>query len=190
MDERASRILDAARSRFERFGVKKTTMDEICRDVGISKKTLYEYFRTKQDLFISTFIREALKSRDLAIKYLSDIDDPLDQIRGVFRFAVNYQWRESFMITVLKDEDGLFHLFLKDKYRLQVEEGVLSLIEGILQRGIDRGVFRPMDTHAVAYFLFKLFQNFTFAKTDSLEGDEHDLEELLNFIIAGISKNP
>ena len=188
MDEKSARILNAARRRFERFGVKKTTMDEICQDVGISKKTLYEYFSSKEDLFVSTFINEALKNRDLTMEMLQGLEDPLEKVQKLFRFAVNRQWNKSFMIRVLQDEDRLYHFFLKDKYRLQVEEGVLSFIEGILKSGVELGKFRPMNTHTTAYFLFKLFQNITFAKTESIQGGEEDLEELIDFITAGIVK--
>jgi AcrR family transcriptional regulator len=188
MDEKAIRILKAARRRFERFGVKKTTMDEICRDVGISKKTLYEHFSSKEDLFVSTFIHEALKNRDLIMEKLQEVEDPLEKVQKLFRFGVNRQWKESFMIRVLQDEDGLYHFFLKNKYRLQVEEGVLSFMEDILKSGVELGKFRPMNTRTTAYFLFKLFQNITFAKTESIQGDEKDLEELIAFITAGIVK--
>jgi len=40
-------ILDKAQERFDLFGFKKTTMDEISRACKISKKTLYEQFEDK-----------------------------------------------------------------------------------------------------------------------------------------------
>ncbi|MEJ2716838.1 MAG: TetR/AcrR family transcriptional regulator [Deltaproteobacteria bacterium] len=188
MNEKSNRILDVAKARFERFGVKKTTMDEIAKDAGISKKTVYEHFRSKEDLFNSVFIREALKSKALALERLAEVEDPLEQIEQVLRLAVDYHWRDSFMIQVLRDADGLYTPYLDDQYRLQVEDAVLNMISSILQEGVERGRIREMDTRAVAYFFFKLFQSFTFAKTASLKGDAKDLEELVNFIMRGISK--
>ncbi len=189
MDEKATQILDAAQQRFERFGIKKTTVDEICRDVGISKNTLYDYFRSKEDLFVSTFIREAQKNRDLVLEKMRDLDDPLEKIQKLFNFAVNRQWNQSFMVMVLQDKDGLYDFFLKDEYRLQVEEGVLSIIDDILQCGVRDGKFRDMNTHTVAYFLFKLFQSITFARTQSIKGDDQDLDELIALIVAGVAKH-
>jgi AcrR family transcriptional regulator len=188
MKDKPNRILDVAKARFERFGVKKTTMDEIAKDAGISKKTVYEHFKSKEDLFISVFIREALKSRALVLERLAGVEDPLEQIEQVLRFAVDYHWRESFMIQVLRDADGLYTPYLNDQYRLQVEDVVLNMMSSILQAGIERGRIREMDTRAVAYFFFKLFQSFTFAKTASLKGDAKDLNELVNFIMHGIIK--
>ena len=50
MSDTEQSILELARKRFERFGYRKTTIDEICRDGGISKKTLYRHFRDKEEL--------------------------------------------------------------------------------------------------------------------------------------------
>lgn len=188
MNEKINQILDAAKARFERFGVKKTTMDEIAKDIGISKTTVYEHFKSKEDLFVSVFIREALKNRDLVLKRLAGVEDSLEAIEELVRFVANYHWRESFMIEVLRDVDGLYAPYLKDQYRVQVEEVVLNLISSMLEEGIEQGKLRQMDTHAAAYFFFKLLQTFTFAKTASLQGDAKDLNELVNFIMHGIVK--
>ena len=53
MDDKRQRILDAARERFRHYGVRKTTMHEIARDVGIAVGTLYLYFKDKDDLLVA-----------------------------------------------------------------------------------------------------------------------------------------
>jgi AcrR family transcriptional regulator len=45
-----ARIVDAARSVFEKIGFARATMEDIAREVGVSKGALYIYFRTKRDL--------------------------------------------------------------------------------------------------------------------------------------------
>ena len=186
MDDKKELIMDVARDRFDHYGVKKTTMDEIANDAGISKRTVYERFKNKEDLFISVFIREALKNRDLILKELAGITDPLERITKMARLAVKRHWQETFMIKVLRDENGHYAPYLKESYRLQVENGILHLFSRELQRGIDRNLVRPLDTHTVSYCIFKLFQSFTFAKTASIKGDEADLEELIRFVLNGL----
>jgi AcrR family transcriptional regulator len=187
LKDRKNLILDAGKKRFKRFGVKKTTMDEICGDVGLSKKTVYEIFRSKDELFVSLFIRETLKVRRLFLKEVGHIDDPLERILQLFRVAVNYFRHESFWVQVLKDEDGLYAPFLREKYRRQVEEGILDILAGILEQGIAKGEIRPLNTRTMSYFLFKLFQSISYARTASIKGDEEDLETMMGFISAGIA---
>ncbi|MBW2374057.1 MAG: helix-turn-helix transcriptional regulator, partial [Deltaproteobacteria bacterium] len=64
-------ILEAARRRFLRFGAPKTTMDEVAREAGCSRTTLYSHFRNKDDLYArlleqdaEAFIREGRAVRE------------------------------------------------------------------------------------------------------------------------------
>jgi len=186
LKDKKDAVLDAAKRRFHRFGVKKTTMDEISSDAGVSKKTVYEIFRSKDELFVSLFIRETLKVRKIFLNKVAHIDDPLEKIIQLFHVAANYFRQESFWVQVLKDTDGLYAPFLKERYRRQVEEGIVEIIARILEQGIAKGEIRPLDTRAVSYFLFKLFQSISYARTDSIKGDEQDLETMMDFILRGI----
>ena len=44
------RIIDTAESMFFRFGIRSVTMDDIAKELGISKKTIYHYFADKDNL--------------------------------------------------------------------------------------------------------------------------------------------
>ena len=58
-DERIrSEIIDAAEGLFQRYGLKKTSMEEIAEVCGKGKSTLYYYFKNKDELFYSVFDKE------------------------------------------------------------------------------------------------------------------------------------
>lgn len=50
-DERLKLILDAAYTCFTRHGVRRTTMDDIAREAGMSRPGVYQYVRNKEDAF-------------------------------------------------------------------------------------------------------------------------------------------
>lgn len=50
-NDKRSRILDAAQNLFLRYGVKRTALDDVVREAGIAKGTLYLYFDSKDALF-------------------------------------------------------------------------------------------------------------------------------------------
>jgi AcrR family transcriptional regulator len=183
-------ILDIAKQRFDRFGFKKTTVDEISKDAGISKKTLYENFKSKEDIFVSLFIKEALTARKVILDKLGNIEDSLEKIGQFMLVSRDYFREEPFMVKVLQDENGLYAPFLKNKYRIFVEEGILNIFSNILRQGIEKGEFRHLNTHTVSYIIFKLFQAFTYAKTmppqDGLTNDQSDLDEMVSFISEAI----
>lgn len=57
-DPQVQRILSAARSEFEQYGVRRATMDDIALHAGISRRTLYRRFPTKDALFELLVLRE------------------------------------------------------------------------------------------------------------------------------------
>lgn len=58
MDIRTKQILEQVRKLYRRYGIKSVTMDYVARQLCISKKTLYEHFRDKEDLVRSILFLE------------------------------------------------------------------------------------------------------------------------------------
>jgi AcrR family transcriptional regulator len=50
MNEKTLHILEQVRRLYYRYGIKSVTMDDVAKHLGISKKTLYQYFADKEDL--------------------------------------------------------------------------------------------------------------------------------------------
>ncbi|TAL38688.1 MAG: TetR/AcrR family transcriptional regulator [Spirochaetes bacterium] len=191
MDQK-NHVLDVAKLRFDRFGYKKTTMDEISSDAKISKKTLYELFTDKEDLFVSLFIREALSAREYLFTKIKDMDDPrekLIRLSGVIGDNFNEQ---HFMVKVLKDNGALYTPYLKKSFLEQTEEETIRIISEIIKDGIRKHLFRNIDPKIVGYMIFKLFQAFTYARTSTLEGDEinrkANIKVLMDFIMRALAR--
>lgn len=60
--ERAHRILDAAAELIQRWGYKKTAVDDIARLAGVAKGTIYLHWKTREDLFIALLLRESVET--------------------------------------------------------------------------------------------------------------------------------
>ena len=44
-------VIDTARELFSKYGYKKVSMDEIATNANVTKKTIYTYFKDKEDMF-------------------------------------------------------------------------------------------------------------------------------------------
>lgn len=58
MEARTQHILEQVRKLYRRYGIKSVTMDDVARHLCISKKTLYEHFKDKEDLVGSILFHE------------------------------------------------------------------------------------------------------------------------------------
>src|SRR6202048_4314792 len=65
-DDARERILAAAERCIERHGIRKTTMDDIAREVGLSRPSVYRYFADRDDLLIELIARHARALLDRA----------------------------------------------------------------------------------------------------------------------------
>ena len=166
MDELKTLILDNAKSRFDRFGFQKTTMDEISRDCKISKRTLYEHFHDKQHLFDSLFVRECEKDLEIIFSRIGDVADPLDRLISLLRTAIEYFREDIFLTRLLKNDDALFSALLTGKYHSLVTENLVAIISGIIAEGKQKQRIRPeIDEQVAAYVGLKMFQSFSYMKT-------------------------
>src|SRR5512133_3371714 len=58
--DRAHRILDTATALILRWGYSKTTIDDIARQAGVAKGTIYLHWKTREALFAALMTREKL----------------------------------------------------------------------------------------------------------------------------------
>jgi AcrR family transcriptional regulator len=59
--ERKLQIIKAAIKRFSKHGIKKTTLDEVARDLRIGKATIYHYFTSKEELYFESLAFETAR---------------------------------------------------------------------------------------------------------------------------------
>jgi AcrR family transcriptional regulator len=64
------RLLDAAASCYARFGLAKTTAEDVAREAGISRATLYRHFKNRDELLLAVVAREASRLAAEAEVYL------------------------------------------------------------------------------------------------------------------------
>ena len=53
-------VVEIARNLFSKYGYKKVSMDEVAKGAGVTKKTIYTYFKDKESMF-KYFIDEELQ---------------------------------------------------------------------------------------------------------------------------------
>ncbi|HUG38750.1 MAG TPA: TetR/AcrR family transcriptional regulator [Candidatus Limnocylindrales bacterium] len=145
-------LLRTAADLFRKRGYRATTMDDIAARLGMSKASLYTYFRAK-DAMLAAISRETIEAftRELALVLRSDLA-PEDKLRRVVRQHVRFVIsNRSFLTVVFGEEASLPTRFArsiaaqKDRYDKGVETIVLD--------GVRRGVFRDVPPRLVVFGL-------------------------------------
>ncbi|GHF17438.1 TetR family transcriptional regulator [Kordiimonas sediminis] len=71
--------LQAAYSVFMKYGFRKTSMDDIAQEIGISRQALYNQYGSKQELFDAVVVHMSTLSRTEAQKALAQPDKPIQE---------------------------------------------------------------------------------------------------------------
>jgi len=82
-----TRVFKAAKELFGRFGFRKTTVDEIAERAGISKRTMYEVFSSKEKILAELVMFEARSFRRLCLDELNHLSDPVGKFETLFRLS-------------------------------------------------------------------------------------------------------
>lgn len=81
-------IITAARELFMKYGFRSVSMDDVCRAIGISKKTLYEHIDTKDRLIELTLDSHLEDEEKMLNEIEADTDDALDIMFRISHFIV------------------------------------------------------------------------------------------------------
>ncbi len=95
-----NRIFKAALGCFSRYGLRRTTMDDVAAAAGVSRKTVYNYFTNKSALIAEVIFEEALKVNARARKGL-DLRLPAAQLLVEAELALLTSARKSGYIEIL-----------------------------------------------------------------------------------------
>jgi len=140
-------ILSAALASFAERGFAATRLDDVAERAGVTKGTLYLYFRSKEELFKAVVRQELVPTIELAEAMVANATVPslvlIEQLIGLVSQIMKSSL--SAIPKLVLTEAGNF----PDLARFYLEEVVdrgMSLLRGILQRGVEAGELRPVDT--------------------------------------------
>ena len=139
-----ARILDAAKKEFARNGLGGARVDVIADKARANKRMIYHYFGSKEGLF-QTVLENAWGDIRSAEQRL-DLDHlaPDQALEKLVRFTWDYYLKNPEFITLVNSENLHRARHLKKSEVIKVvSRKFVSMVGGLLDRGVAAGVFRP-----------------------------------------------
>ena len=151
-ERRTHAILDAAFHVFSIKGYHNATVDDIAQQAGVSKGTCYQYFESKEDIFIATIdqtLNRIISEAEAAVEGEEDARARLG-VKGL-TFISNYRDLQFMFI-------GLYSEILGGNERLrekaaETQNRMVEFIAEDVELGISQGVYREVDSAVVSFAL-------------------------------------
>ena len=191
-------IARVAKAVFAERGYQQATLEEIAQRAGMSKATIYLYYKNKDDLFlhvvedlVATAITETAQAAEAP-------GTPLEKLARMVRGKMAFYERErEFFHIYLNEKHGLdfnekhglevapkdpHKCLLQDMYRQGVDR-----LANVLQEGMDAGVLRPMEARRLAFFLQEMMSTMLGQRIQgkAKTSVEEDAAQLLDFFLHG-----
>lgn len=170
MNEQKVNIINTSWALFFQYGIKSVTMDDIASKMGISKKTLYQFFSNKNELINQVCEWEINNSKfsfksDQIIKL-----NALDQYFEFFKFVneILPQKCDSLNYDLKKYYPEIWRKFKNAK----IKEFHMEILYN-LQKGIDEGLYRPeLNIDFISKNLVSFYLNLSITEYQVFSSDE------------------
>ncbi|NOX36057.1 MAG: TetR/AcrR family transcriptional regulator [Calditrichaeota bacterium] len=187
--DRKENILRVAQALFSRFGLAKTTIEDIARRARMGKASIYYYFRNKEAIFQEVIDKEGRELRQKVLQAIRAERTPQRKIRAYVITRASALKELANYYTAFRDEYLEQYAFI-EKARREYNEFEQQVIRDILQEGMDQGVFQIEDVHLTAEAIVAALKGLEYHWTIHvpLETIEKNVDTLLTILFKGIER--
>jgi AcrR family transcriptional regulator len=177
-------IFDASMHLFLEKGFGETSMREIAAAAGIGKATLYDYFKTKDDILLSFFEREVGAMAERATEVARQEMPTAEKLRRIMQMHVEY-WasRKAFYLQLTIEVQRMAP---QSQQRIQAaRHAYQDMLRSLIEDGIREGAFRPVDSLLATRLLLMMVTPVVFT-TRPTGSPQQMMDEALGIFFKGI----
>ncbi|MEZ5104467.1 MAG: TetR/AcrR family transcriptional regulator [Draconibacterium sp.] len=158
MKEFVEQYFEPIKNMFFSIGIKNVTMDSICTELGISKRTLYQKFNHKSQL-----VEEIVHK---------DIYNFIEKIKSAKNKSPNAIYETCLLFEIVKEKQDeicsstlydlkKYYYSLNEEIIIRINQTMIETITGIIERGIEEGICRKnIESFRTAGLLSFIFHSF------------------------------
>jgi AcrR family transcriptional regulator len=181
---RRKEIFDASLHLFLEKGFTETSMREIAKAAGVGKSTLYDYYKSKDEIMVSYFESEIKKITVRAEEIIEQDLTIAEKLRKIMQMHLGYlvDSRQTFLKLSLEAQ----RLSADSQEQVQLHRHAYQdMLRALIEEGIRRGEFRPVNPLFAARSIFSLLSIAVFT-TRPTGTPEEMLEQALGILFEGI----
>ncbi len=187
--DRKETILKVAQRLFARFGLAKTTIEDIARQARMGKASIYYYFKSKESIFREVIEKEGAEVRRKLQEAVARAASPQEKLRA-YALARMQALKELANYYNAMADEYLEHYAFIEKARKSFDAFELDLISKILQEGVQKGIFSiarvPLTAEAILAAIKGLEYRWTIEVP--LDTIRENIDVLLDILFRGIEK--
>jgi TetR/AcrR family transcriptional regulator, cholesterol catabolism regulator len=134
------RILKGGGELFLQAGIKSVTMDDIAKHLGMSKKTIYQFFKDKDELVTALIKQRLQEDEDEMTEILNKSGNVIEGMINMMKCSEEIFARAN---PILIHDLQKYHPEAWKQFQGFKSEVIVRTMEGLLNKGIEQGYIRP-----------------------------------------------
>jgi AcrR family transcriptional regulator len=184
--EPQDKILKTSLELFYKFGIKRVTMDDIAKELGMSKKTIYHHFKEKDDLVNTLCDTEMIKHEQIFDELFNESKNPIHEMMLI---SANMRKMMQHINPIFFLDLQKFHPQALNRFQEFKQNCAFKHIERNITKGIEAGFYRKdIDVEFTAKYRLSQLDMLLFGNYYSFEKisftKSHEL--LLDMFVYGI----
>ena len=182
-------IIEVARELFHKFGFKKVSMDEIASEAGVTKKTVYTYFSSKEELLKYCIKEELQNMRKIIENVESKKLDFMETVHQVIYNLLKYKKNCKFLKMLFKESEILKNEQLKDNLKI-VDKEIQNYIRKQLELAIQNDKIEVQNIDITTFLIYKMYIALMIDwNEDYKKLDEKEIaDNILHFLVNGLKR--
>jgi len=133
-------ILEAAEILLHKFGYSKTSLDDIAKEAGLGKGTIYYYFESKEEIFIAIAMQHSDKYFSLIQKSIANEKEFAHKFATSIRMPIKLVYEHAPILLDAIKNMPRHYLSALESFREENKKRMISILDGVIQDGLDEGV--------------------------------------------------
>lgn len=177
-------VITAARDLFKIYGYKKVSMDEIAKKSNVTKKTIYTYFKDKDEL-IKYFLYEELNNMKNIVQKIEKENIAFDlKIHKIISSLLEYR-KEEKLLQYFSEEAKKLPLSVANECITILNKTIIEEIKRLLEKAIKEGNVKECNTDLASFLIYKIYVAIMFEWDKPIDKEEVT-DSLIKFLKHGL----
>lgn len=180
-------IIEAAKELFSTYGYKRVSMDEIAKKANVTKKTVYTYFKSKEDL-LKYFINDEIKKMKVIVEETEDHKLPyFTNVHNVIIRLLEYKNESQFLKNLIKESEIFGNSIIIQNLK-EIDREIRNYISRRLQEAVNKKYIEVDDVEITAFLIYKMYIALMFEWSDTKIDKQKMTDTIIKILRNGLER--
>lgn len=182
-------IINAARELFRAYGFKKVSMDEIARKAGVTKRTVYKYFSSKQELLKFFINEELINMKKIIEETEKKYSNFFECIHECIYRLLEYKHKRKFLKSIIEEAEMLNDEKIIKEIAV-IDEQIQQYIREKLEYAVKEKYIEVDNIEIATFLIYKMYIALMFDWSETYKKLDNKViaDSILKFVINGIGR--